>query len=303
MLDFTLRYTLLTFILLQGGILSWHLIDLMLKSYKRSDWRFLLLIGGFLVFNAASFYAIFEPGAIDIRLQLVLANGCAIVLAIYYAVYLYYKFNKKEEKKASRKLMVPILIGTYLCSIFVAYIIDGNYWIAEGLFFALPIILSLVACVLLEVQLKKRNNVKIPKEQMVTIYSSYAAIVLMSANPLISIVTGYYGFNVSLVNVLFLATVVAYIYRLVLEQRKENELLARIGFFTDSVDIFSYDLSTRQLKVASLILNEKSFAEIADELNVALGTIYKHASEVYKKTNTDNAQHFKQKFAPFELAD
>lgn len=303
MLDFTLRYTLLTFILLQGGMLSWHLIDLMLKSYKRSDWRFLLLIAGFLLFNATSFYAIFEPGAIDIRLQLVLANGCAIVLAIYFAVYLYFKFDRKEEKKTGAKLMLPILIGTYLCSIFVAYILDGKYRIAEGLFFALPIILSLAFCISLEVQLRKRDGVKIAKEKKVTIYSSYAAIVLISGNPLISVVSGYHGLNVSLVNVLFLLIVGLYIYRLVLEHRKENEALVRIGFFTDSGDIFAYELSERQLEVASMILNEKSFAEIADKLNVAPGTIYKHASEVYKKTNTINAQHFKKKFSPFQLAD
>ncbi|WP_461791361.1 helix-turn-helix domain-containing protein [Pedobacter sp.] len=293
----------MTFIFLQGAILSWHLFDLMLKTYKRSDWRFLLLIAGFLLFNAVSFYTIFEPGAIDIRLQLVLANGCGIALALYYTLYLSFKFNKKEEKKASGKFMLPIIIGAYLSAIFVTYIFDGNYRIAEGLFLALPIILTLAFCISLEVQLRKRHGVKIAKEKKVMIYSSYAAILLMSANPLITVITGYHGLNISLVNVLFLLTVGAYVYRLFLEQRKENEALTRIGFFTDSRDIFSYELSRRQLEVASLILRDKTFSEIAEILYVAQKTISKHASEIYRKTNTVSALHFKQKFAPFELAD
>lgn len=301
MLDFTLRYTLLTFILLQGAILSWHLIDLMLKTYKRSDWRFLLLIAGFLLFNTLNFYTFFEPGAIDIRLQMVLANGCGIVLAAYYAIYLSFKFKKKEETKTSEKYMLPILIGTYICSILIAYIFDGKYRIAEGLFLALPIILSFAFCISLEIQLRKDEGIKIPKEKKITLYSSYGAIVLMSANPVITIITGYQGLNVSLVNVFFLLTVLTYIYDLLLEQRQENEALARIGFFNDSRNIFDYDLSRRQLEVASLILRDVQFAEIAVMLHLAPKTVSKHASDIYKKTNTVSVEHFKQKFPPFEL--
>ena len=275
----------------------------MVKTHKRSDWRFLLLIAGFLLFNVTNFYALFEPGAIDIRLQLLIANGCGIVMAIYYAVYLSIKFNKKEEKKASGKFLLPILIGTYLTGVFVAYIFDGNYRIAEGLLLVLPIILSIGFCVSLERHLKKLDSFKMKKEKRVTIYSSYAAIVLMAANPLISVATGYYDLNLSLINILFLLTVGAYMYRLVLEQREENEALTRIGFFTDPRSIFAYELSERQLVVASMILRDVPFAVIADKLNIAPNTVSKHASDIYKKTNTVNAENFKQKFAPFELAE
>lgn len=303
MLEITLKYGLLIFILLQGGLLSWHLIDLMVKTHKRSDWRFLLLIAGFLFFNVVNFYALFEPGAIDIRLQLLLANGYGIVLAIYYAVYLSIKFNKKEEKKASAKFLLPILIGTYLAGVFVAYIFDGNYRIAEGLFLLLPIILSVGFCVSLEQQLRKLGNVTNLKERRITIYSSYVAILLMTANPLISIVTGYYGLNVSLINILFLLTVGSYIYRLSLEQREASRALDRIGFFTDPRSILAYKLSKRQLEVASMMLRDATFSAIADELHLAKDTVSKHASDIYKKTKTTNIEDFKQKFEPFELTE
>ncbi len=303
MLGITLKYALLTFILLEGGLLSWHLIDLMVKTHKRSDWRFLLLITGFLLFNVASFYTVFEPGAIDIRLQLLLANGCGIVLAIYYAVYLSVKFGKKEEKKASGRFLLPILIGTYLTGVFVAYIFDGNYRFAEGLFLVLPIILSVGFCVSLDGQLRKLGGVKVLKEKKIAIYSSYAAIVLMTANPLISIVTEFYDLSVSLINILFLITVGTYMYRLALEERKATQALGTIGFFTDPRSIFAYELSARQLEVASMILQDLTFAVIADKLNLAQNTISKHASEIYRKTNTANVEHFKQKFAVFQQAE
>ncbi len=303
MLEITLKFALLTFILLQGGLLSWNLIDLMVKSHKRSDWRFLLLIAGFLLFNATSFYALFEPGAIDIRLQLLLSNGSGIVLAMYYALYLSIKFNKKEEKKASRKFLLPILIGTYLTGVFVAYIFDGNYKIAEGLFLVLPIILSVVFCVSLERHIKKLDDVKMLKEKKGIMYCSYVAIVLMSANPLISIVTDYHDLNVSLTNILFLVTVVTYVYYLGLEQREASQALERIGFYTDPQSIYAYKLSERELEVASMILRDATFSVIADELHLAKDTISKHASNIYKKTKTVNIEHFKQKFAPFELTE
>ena len=303
MLGITLKYILLTFMSLQGGLLSWHLIDLMVKTHKRSDWRFLLLIAGFLLFNTFNFYALFKPGAIDIRLQLLLVNGCGIVLAMYYGVYLSTKFNMKKEKKASGKFLLPILIGTYLVGVFIAYIFDGNYRIAEGLFLVLPIVLSIGFSVSLEGQMRKFRDVKKLKEEKLTIYSSYATIVLMTANPLISVASGYYDLNVSLINLLFLITVGTYIYRLGLEERKAGQALYRIGFFTDPRSIFAYKLSERELEVASMILRDATFSVIADELHLAKDTISKHASNIYKKTKTANIEHFKQKFPPFELTE
>ncbi|MGV3611431.1 MAG: helix-turn-helix domain-containing protein [Fluviicola sp.] len=303
MLDITLKYILLTFIFLQGSILSWHLIDLMIKTYKRSDWKFLLLIAGFLLFNVSSFYTFFEPGAIDIRLQLVLANGCGVVLAMFYAVYLSIKFNKREENKSSTKFLLPILIGTYFSGIFIAYIFDRNYRNAESLLLALPAVLSIAFCVSLQVRLRKLGGVKITREKMIMFYSSYGAIVLMSANPLVSVVTGYNGLNVSLINILFLLTVATYVYQLALEHREESQALARIGFFADPRSIFAYELSKRQLEVASMMLRDKTFADIAEELSLAPNTVSKHASDIYRKTNTVNVDQFKQKFAPFELPE
>lgn len=303
MLGISIKYVLLTFILLQSGLLSWQLIDLMIKTHRRSDWKFLTLVATFLLFNTVSFYALIKPGAIDINIQLLLVNGFGIVLAMYYAFYLSVEFGKRNDKRASGRFLLPILVGTYLTTVFVTYIFQRNYRIAEGLLLVLPIILSIGFCAALEGQIRKQNAVKMSRGKMLMIYSSYAAIVLMTANPLISIVIGYYDLNISFINILFLLTVVFYMYNLSLKERKASEALNKLGFFTEAISIADYKLSERELEVASMILNNVSFSLIADELNLAKDTITKHASNIYKKTNTANIEQFRQKFSLSELAE
>lgn len=58
-----------------------------------------------------------------------------------------------------------------------------------------------------------------------------------------------------------------------------------------------YKLSRREMEVVQLILKDHSYSEIARALFLAEGTVSKHASNIFKKTNTAGKEDFKEKFA------
>lgn len=295
MLEMTIKYTILIFILLQFILLSWHTIDLILKTRKISDWKFLILIAGFLLFNCTTLYALFMPGVIYLPLQLLLLNGSGIVLSVYYAVYLSIKYTKKEENLKG-KYILTTLIGTYLIGAFIGNNFGIKSEIIRYLILITLIILAISFCFSIEKKIKSLYDSDVIKGKKVFLYSSYLTIVLMTANPLISVSTGYHEINVFLINILFLVTVGTYLYQIRLEERQVIHALERIGFYTDPRSIFAYKLSERELEVALMMLKDTPLSIIADELNIAKHTITKHASNIYKKTKTENIEHFKQKF-------
>ena len=55
-------------------------------------------------------------------------------------------------------------------------------------------------------------------------------------------------------------------------------------------------LTSRQLDIAYMILQDMTYFEIANEMIIAEGTVSKHASNIYKKTETGNKRNFIKRF-------
>jgi DNA-binding NarL/FixJ family response regulator len=88
-----------------------------------------------------------------------------------------------------------------------------------------------------------------------------------------------------------------------LHSKKEMNQLNKQGFnFERSISdqksgsLDNFVLTKRRRQVAKLLLEGKNFYEIGDELNIAKGTVTKHASDVYKDTNCVDIDDFLMKF-------
>lgn len=56
-------------------------------------------------------------------------------------------------------------------------------------------------------------------------------------------------------------------------------------------------LTSRELDIAYLILQDMTYLEIANEMIIAEGTVSKHGSNIYKKTGSGNKRTFIKRFS------
>ena len=61
-------------------------------------------------------------------------------------------------------------------------------------------------------------------------------------------------------------------------------------------DLNSFKLTSTELTVARLLLTDKNYNDIGDDLFISNSTARKHASNIYKKCNVSSINEFKSKF-------
>ena len=118
----------------------------------------------------------------------------------------------------------------------------------------------------------------------------------MAAIPFFVHVAEFNELNLVLINVAFIFTIAAYLYKLLNENKREYEALNQIGYFFDEGLFSEYNLSKREMELTKLILSELTFTEIAKRSFRAEGTVTSQASSIYKKTGCQNRIEFREKF-------
>ena len=113
-------------------------------------------------------------------------------------------------------------------------------------------------------------------------------------------------YNLICLNLCLAASCVGYIYNHLHQAKEEYEFLKDIGYdrTIDSgcekkaeIKLFKqYNLTAKEVEVATMILQHKSYKEIADHMFLVPKTISKHASNIFKKTNCSKRQEFIEKF-------
>ena len=72
---------------------------------------------------------------------------------------------------------------------------------------------------------------------------------------------------------------------------KRNEVLTM-----QSLKLDEFDLTKREIEIAFLILDKRSYNEISDDLFIAPKTVSKHASNIFKKTKCNSKKDFIDQF-------
>ena len=60
--------------------------------------------------------------------------------------------------------------------------------------------------------------------------------------------------------------------------------------------LIQYHLTTKEMEIATLILQNHKYKKIADMVYIAEKTVSKHASNIFKKTQVKNKEHFLKNF-------
>jgi DNA-binding CsgD family transcriptional regulator len=296
-----LKLTTFIFTCLEIIVLFFQLPNYLSRRQDKSRFRFLILIIAFIFYNLCSGLLPDNRIPLHILAQNVLAFGSGILLATYYFYYLVHELNISQEKLFNTKVLFWSLVLSFVIGFILTYLLTGNISLSKRNFIFLPVLISIYFCITtIKFLAKNKIKQKMDTPFKLMVYSGYIGIIFMASMPIVVFFGDYQTLNNALVNISFVITFYAYIKLYLFQSKLEYNLLNKVGFFgieeKESSLLHQSGLSERQLTVAYLMLKGLTQEEIAEELFLVTKTVSKHASNIYKKTNTKNIKDFLRKF-------
>lgn len=268
---------------------------LMLPKFRKDRLKlhFALLVALYATFN---FLTIYLPDSILLNkgISLVIINGSCSVIVAFFLNYLMNRVGNEETKFIHPKAILLFLFGCFFSGVLVAQFFIGFIEHLEILITPIPLILTLVLVVGLQRQIKVQKD-SLEKGELLLLYSGFVSILLTAALPFVASLGEIFVMNILFINVTFLLTMSAFLYRISTEFKRQDKFLDKRD------DLSKYNLTDRQLEVLQLILDGYSYKEIASKLFLAEGTIRKHASDAFDKLGIPvrNRKGFIEKFGAF----
>ncbi len=310
MFGFEYNVSTLVLIIFEFLLLFFQGFNYAARFQEKSRLRFLILIIGFLQFNILSGIMPDPEIAINLFIQNIIVYLSAIMLASYYFYYLVKELELPQLKIYNVKVLVVALFSSFVLLFFTTFLLSGNFNLSRKVFIIIPILISFYFCYqTVEFLIKKWRALKNKKTPYGTIIvAGNIGIVFMATMP----VTDYFDenldqeLNIFLVNMSLVATFYAYIKNYIYRSKLEYEFLVNIGYnqksnTTDKEVIRTkfkkYNLTSKELDVALMMLQGKSYKEIADYMFVVPKTVSKHASNIFKKTECSKKSEFISSFS------
>lgn len=288
----TAKNVSLLFAFAESFLLVAQIFNVILRSKDKSRVRFLILIASFIAFNLLSVMIPDALGSDTFKTKLFTHLSGFLITSSYlhYIVKEYNVFDQILDTSNSLYGVVLTLFASFISSFFFL----GTSYLAREVLITLPIIVSVAICIYTHIHIRKTRP--IDRQTSFILYSAYVGVILMTSFPFVIHQNVCNEINVSLINGAFILLAGTYFYQLWQENRKQQMALIDYGYYADQIDIEKYDLTVRELEIARMILNEKSYQEIADSFYISIGTVTKHASNIFKKTGCKNREEFSKKF-------
>jgi DNA-binding CsgD family transcriptional regulator/predicted membrane channel-forming protein YqfA (hemolysin III family) len=230
-------------------------------------------------------------GLNNLKTQLLLHLSGYFVATTYF-MYVVKEYEILDVVTNSRNL-IHVLIIALLASSLTTFFILGKFELAKNTLITLPILMSIATCIFIHKQIIKASEIT---QHRFVLYTSYFGIVLMTSIPLLVSLKSCSEINITMINLPFALLALGYYYQLSKEKKQEFEALTNIGYFSNQVDLEAYGLTKRELEIAKLILENKSFKEIGDECSISTYTATKHASNLYQKVGCKSKEELIKKF-------
>jgi len=277
------------------------------SNYSISDVRFTKLTFFFILYNF--FSGIFPDENISIHLlpQLIIAYLVGIVMAIYYAYYIYREFDIKPFPYLSIKHLILFIGGAFILFFVLQLLWTRNLSSARKSFTIIPILLGAlflyrISRGLWELYKKSKRADQIYYRNR--IIGGYAALLCICVLPIIVFMGDFQVLEQSVVNSGYLWLTYSLTQQKIHQSQKRIEFLKKIGYlgiegFGNAAALQTFDtlsFSLREIEIANYILDGTPHSEIAENLFIARGTVSKHASNIYKKAGVSNRKEFKEQF-------
>ena len=245
---------------------------------------------------------------IPLSIQYIVAYGVGLYTALYYVYYVYSEFDIGHLKFFTLRHLMIILISAFIFFFVLPLIIWQDIGIAKYSFIFIPVAVAIAFLVkistpLIELYKEKGGATnRFYRDRIATGYLTLLSIVLM---PIIVALGDFQVVEQLIVNAGYFVLAVALIRINIYQDLKKEQFLHRLGYTDDAreaknIAILKYfsklDLSKREIEVANLILEGKSYKQIGSYLFIAEGTVSKHASNIFKKAEVQNRREFERRF-------
>lgn len=269
------------------------LLNFLLRVQDKERLRFFVLATFYFVFN---FLNLFLPKFYSSEhwLTNVITHISGFFIAISLLLYIIKEFKIFELIVNFKNVLwigITVISVGFLTSVFLI----GTSEIARLALIITPIISTILMSVYVHIQYKK--TIVIKQLNSIFLYSAYFALILMTSLPLLFYFKVVDEFVFSVINMTFILLSVGYFFQLLMVSNNQHEALKNIDLNNrPKTKLEDFDFTPREIETAILLLKGKSFDQIADECFISLGTVYKHCSNLYKKTGCKDHKEFRRKF-------
>ncbi|NVN17571.1 LuxR family transcriptional regulator [Muricauda sp. HICW] len=234
-------------------------------------------------------------------LQYIITYGVAIALCVYLIYYLYKDYDIIFLKRyfSIKNIGITLIVG-FIILFLIPYLITGSLDSARILF-TLPT--SVLGFIFLGLFYRRISEIKIQnsffskRKKLST--TSIGCIVLL---PILTVIGDYQWLTFTVMNLAFYTITALEIYRYIYLIKNQGKLYKVLNFNEESDQnlvknkIIFQNLTRREFEIALFILSKSSYKKIAKQLFIAENTVSKHASNIFRKTGTNNRKEFLDRF-------
>lgn len=273
------------FILFEIAVLPISIYKTILAKNKISEIRFLVFILVFMLYNICS--GLFPDDNIHYIThfaQNLLAYSSGILVAIYFYYYITIEMDFRVNWFKPITFGV-VLIISFLLSYVLTYLTTSDQSTARIIFIGFPICLAFSYTYTVYKQSKDQSfDFPVKSSYRLVFHLTYIGIICMSLFPVCVAFGDFQNIESLIVNTGFVFVALGVLYKnKEYSSSKKNSL-------TYSVD---YELTTREKEIVGYLINGTyTYVNIGQELFITPKTVSKHASNIFKKTDTKNRADF-----------
>jgi DNA-binding CsgD family transcriptional regulator len=265
---------------------SVRIVSSKIKTNKTS-YRYLILAILFLLYNLLNGLLpnASLPGPIFI--QYIVTYSISIIMCIYLVWYLYQEFNIITPNRFFKiKNLIWILSFTFVFLFVLPYYFTESLNFARSLFLLFPTFLSITFLIYFFMTIKK--EVKRQRYFKIQTYLGLSSIFSIILLPLLTYFGDFQPITQPLVTMAFFFVTTMEINSLSYRLKNTYILKRNIGK--------EYNFTNRENEIAIQILKRKSYKDISSNMFISYGTVRKHASNIFIKSNVSNKDEFIDKF-------
>ncbi len=295
-----IHWVTFTILVVQIAILPFLYINYLYDKSNLYRKRFLYLTIVFIIYNF--FSGLFPDVSIPIPtlIQNLIAYGVGILYVLYFVYYIYNEFHITPFKYFSVKSIFTYLISLFIFLFVIPLIIGYDLNFTRKLFIFIPLVLAIIysfktSLRLLNIYQKESIN-NLQKHYKLRIISANIGVFSLLTLPIIVFIGDYQYIEQPLVNLGYFVMLNVYIKNQIRLQRANQEIISNYYKTEEQKQpLDTFNLTTKEKEVATLILKNYKYKDIAELMFITEKTVSKHASNIFKKANVSNRNDFKNK--------
>lgn len=247
---------------------------------------------------------------IPVLTQYILTYGAGFVMASYFPFYFYKSYNIEKIRWHATKGIFLFLHFPFFLLFGITFFLTRSIDIAINVGLAIPALYGLVlGCLILD-GIRFRLKDQIERKEYFELIAVYLAVIPYASLAFCAYFRISQVKEVLLTNSGFAIITILFLRKHIIQSREEYEVLRNINGnsfdppgevtpvlieIANSMD--EIKLSPREKEVAVLILGGHRNQEIADSLEISIGTVRTHIEKIYKKAQVNSRKEFSKKFA------